>query len=65
MFTIRDQGASNVLPRRFVTLNTPHTKGKSDKIICKTIMIIGTLPRIVGRGKICPIILWRVPSIRK
>ncbi len=39
-----------------VTLNTPHTTGKSDKII-------GTLPRIVGRGEISPIILWCVPSI--
>ncbi len=35
-----------------VTLNTPHTTGKSDKIIFRTTKIIGTLPRIVGRGKI-------------
>ncbi len=37
-----------------VTLNTPHTTGKSYKIIFRTKMIIGTLPRIVGRGEIGP-----------
>ncbi len=37
-----------------VTLNTPHTRGKADKIIFRTTKIIGTLPRIVGRGEIGP-----------
>ncbi len=37
-----------------VTLNTPHTTGRSDKIIFRTTKIIGTLPRIVGRGEIGP-----------
>ncbi len=32
-----------------VTLNTPHTTGKSDKIIFRTTKLIGTLPRIVER----------------
>ncbi len=46
-------------PRTFfradsVTLNTPHTTGKSDKIIFRSTKIIGTLPRIVGRGEIGP-----------
>ncbi len=31
---------------------TPHTTGKSDKIIFRTTKTIGTLPRIVGRGEI-------------
>ncbi len=35
-----------------VSLNTPHTAGKSDKIIFRTTKIIETLPRIVGRGEI-------------
>ncbi len=35
-----------------VTLNTPHTTEKSDKIIFRSTKIIGTLPRIVGRGEI-------------
>ncbi len=35
-----------------VTLNTPHTTGKSDKIILRTTRIFGTLPGIVGRGEI-------------
>ncbi len=46
-----------------VTLNTPHTTGKSDEIIFRSTKIIGTLPRIVGRGGISPIILWCVPSV--
>ncbi len=37
-----------------VTLNTHHTTGKSDKIIFRPTKIIGTLPRIVGRGEIDP-----------
>ncbi len=37
-----------------VTLNTPHTSGKSDKIIFTSNKIIGTLNRIVGRGEIGP-----------
>ncbi len=37
-----------------VTLNTPHTTEKSDKIIFISTKIIGTLPRIVGRGEIGP-----------
>ncbi len=37
-----------------VTLNTPHSTGKSDKIIFRSTKIIGTLPRIVGRGEIGP-----------
>ncbi len=37
-----------------VTLNTPHTTGKSDTIIFRTTKIIRTLPRIVGRGEIGP-----------
>ncbi len=37
-----------------VTLNTPHTTGKSEKIIFKTTKIIGTLTRIVGSGEIGP-----------
>jgi len=41
-------------PADSVTLNTPHTTGKSDKIICRTIKIIGTLPRIIGRGELGP-----------
>ncbi len=41
-----------------VTLNTPHTTGKSDKIIFRTTKIIGTLPRIVGRGEIGPKSAW-------
>ncbi len=34
-----------------IPLNTPHTTGKSDKIIFITTGIIGTLPRIVRRGE--------------
>ncbi len=37
-----------------VTLNTPHTTKKSEKLIFRTTKIIGTLPRIVGRGEIGP-----------
>ncbi len=37
-----------------VTLNTPHTTKKSEKLIFRTTKIIGTLPRIVGRGEISP-----------
>ncbi len=37
-----------------VTLNRRHTTGKSDKIICRTTKIIGTLHRIVERGEIGP-----------
>ncbi len=37
-----------------VTLNTPHTTGKSDKIIFRFTKIIGTLPKIIGRGEIGP-----------
>ncbi len=33
------------------TLNTPHTTWKSDKMIFRTTKIIGTLPKIVGRGE--------------
>ncbi len=36
------------------TLNTPHTTWKSDKMIFRTTKIIGTLPKIVGRGEISP-----------
>ncbi len=46
-----------------VTLNIPHTTEKSDTIIFRSTKIIGTLPRIVRRGEIGPIILWCVPSI--
>ncbi len=37
-----------------VTLNTPHTTGKSDTIIFRTTKIIRALTRIVGRGEIGP-----------
>ncbi len=37
-----------------VTLNTPYTSGKSEKIIFTSTKVIGTLPRIVGRGEISP-----------
>ncbi len=37
-----------------LTLNTPHTTGKSDKIIFRPTKIIETLPRIVGRGEMGP-----------
>jgi len=37
-----------------VTLNTPHTTEKSEKIIFRSTKIIGILPRIVGRGEIGP-----------
>ncbi len=40
-----------------VTLNTPHTTGKSEKIIFRT-KIIGTLPRIVRRKEIGPKSAW-------
>ncbi len=46
-----------------VTLNIPHTTEKSDTIIFRSTKIIGTLPRIVRRGEIGPIILWCVPSL--
>ncbi len=35
-----------------VTLNTPPSTGKSEKIIFRSTKIIGTLPRIVRRGEI-------------
>jgi len=34
-----------------ITLNTHHKTGKSEKIICRTIKIIWTLPKIVGMGE--------------
>jgi len=37
-----------------VTLNTTHATGKSDKIVLRTTKIIGTLPKIFGRGEIGP-----------
>ncbi len=37
-----------------VTLNTPHTSGKSDKMIFRSTEIIRTLPRIVRTGEISP-----------
>ncbi len=51
-----------------VTLNTPHTTGKSHKIIFRATKIIRTLPRIVGRGEIGPKsarLSCGVPSIRQ
>ncbi len=52
---IQHRGASAVLFRaESVTVNTPHTTGKSNKIIFRTTSIIETLPRIVGRGEIGP-----------
>ncbi len=41
-----------------VTLNTPHTTEKSEKIIFRSTKINRTLPRIVGRGEICPKLPW-------
>lgn len=37
-----------------VTLDSHHTTGQSDKIICRTNKIIETLPRIGGRGELGP-----------
>ncbi len=37
-----------------VTLSTPHTTEKSEKINFRSTKIIRTLPRIVGRGEIGP-----------
>lgn len=41
--------ADSITPR---TLNTSRTTGKSDKRISRTIKIIGTSPRFVGRGEL-------------
>ncbi len=46
-------GASDILPNG-KSLLTPHTTEKSEKIIFRTTKIIGTLPRIVGKGLIGP-----------
>ncbi len=44
----------------------PLTTGKSDKIMFRSTKVIGTLPRIIGRGEIGPKsarLSWCVPSI--
>ncbi len=47
-------GAPKFFRADSVTLNTPHTTGKSDKIIFRSTKIIGTLPRIIKRGEMVP-----------